>query len=240
MNDRKIINIIGRGNVGFHLKKAFEGKADVIEVNPHTLGELNPEADLTLISVTDSAIQEVLARLPELKGAVAHTSGSTPIEIFKRSRDQNFGVFYPLQTFSRSKALDYAEIPFYIEASDPYTREKLFQYARLISENVRYADSSQRKRLHIAAVFACNFVNHLWALSDSYLKEGGLNFKDLIPLISETVDKIKVIPPSEAQTGPAVRGDLKMIENHILELGSKDKLINIYRLLSQSILENRK
>lgn len=237
---RKRINIIGRGNVAFHLKKAFEGKIEVAEVNPHTLEGLNPKADFTIISVTDSAIPAILEQLPALKGVVAHTSGSTPISVFENSLQQKYGVFYPLQTFSKSKELDYSAIPFYIEASDKNSEEELFRYASMVSENVRYADSIQRKKLHIAAVFSCNFVNHLWSLSDSFLKEAGLSFKDLIPVISEAIDKIKVISPADAQTGPAARGDIEMIESHIRELADKDNLKEIYSLLSQSILESQK
>ncbi|MDE6409379.1 MAG: DUF2520 domain-containing protein [Muribaculaceae bacterium] len=233
------INIIGRGNVACHLKKAYRANAEIFEVNPHTLAELNPDADITLISVIDSALPEVLARLPKLKGVVAHTSGSTSIDVFNGFAQDRFGVFYPLQTFSKSKELDYGIIPFYIEGSDEATGEILFNCARMISSNVRYAGSEQRKRLHIGAVFACNFVNHLWTLSDSFLKEAGLEFKDLIPLISETVDKIKVLSPAEAQTGPAIRGDQKMIDNHLKELEKNDRLSAIYRLLSESILATR-
>lgn len=233
-----IINIIGRGNVASHLIKAFKNKGEVIEVNPHTLSELNPMADYTLISVIDSAISEIINKLPELSGIVAHTSGSTPLDVFNNSRQKRFGVFYPLQTFSKSKDLNYSEIPFYIESSNQDTADSLFNLARMISNNVRFADSNQRKKLHIAAVFSCNFVNHLWALSDSYLKESGLDFNDLIPLISETLDKVKVIPPAKAQTGPAARGDADMIQNHLNSLAGHKKMTEIYQLLSLSIIKN--
>ena len=173
MENKKIINIIGRGNVATHLANAFEGKAEINMVNPHSLAELNTDADLTIISVTDTAIAKVLDKLPKINGIVAHTSGSTSIDVFKSFRQDRFGVFYPLQTFSKSKKLKYEDIPFYIEASDKITADTLFNYALLISDNVRFADSSQREKLNIAAVLSCNFVNHLWALSEKYLKEAG-------------------------------------------------------------------
>ncbi|MDE6257642.1 MAG: DUF2520 domain-containing protein [Muribaculaceae bacterium] len=230
------INIIGRGNVATHLVKAFQGKVEIFQVNPHSLENLNPEADITLISVSDSAIAEVVAKLPPLSGIVAHTSGSTPISIFEGKVKDRYGVFYPLQTFSKNKKLEYDKIPFYIEGSDKETAQKLFNAASLISSNVRMADSEQRKRLHIASVLSCNFVNHLWALSDTYLAEGGLDFNDLIPLLSETMNKVKTLRPKEGQTGPAVRGDRNIIESHLSQLENKQDLRNIYAILSDSIL----
>ncbi len=238
MKKRMTVNIIGRGNVAYHLNMAYKNVAEIIEVNPHTLEELNPEAEITIISVTDSAIAEILERLPPIQGVVAHTSGSTPIDIFKGQGINNFGVFYPLQTFSKAKALNYKEIPFYIEGSDEKTAEILFNFASLISNNVRLADSSQRKSLHIAAVFSCNFVNHLWTLSEKYLKEEGLQFSDLIPLIKETMEKIMTLSPSDAQTGPAVRGDINMIQSHLQLLEEFPNMKNIYKLLSESIINN--
>lgn len=236
MENKKIINIIGRGNVATHLANAFEGKAEINMVNPHSLAELNTDADLTIISVTDTAIAKVLDKLPKINGIVAHTSGSTSIDVFKSFRQDRFGVFYPLQTFSKSKKLKYEDIPFYIEASDKITADTLFNYALLISDNVRFADSSQREKLHIAAVLSCNFVNHLWALSEKYLKEAGLDFHDLTPLIRETFDKANIISPTAAQTGPAVREDMKTIQNHIDKLENYACIREIYKLLSDSII----
>lgn len=167
------LNIIGRGNVASHLIKAFFGKCDVIEVNPRTLEGFDPEADVTLISVSDAAIPSVLDRLPESRGIIAHTSGSTDMSVFK-DRKEPHGVFYPLQTFTKDKPLDYARIPFFIEADSEETADALRELARMISESVYDADSEKRRNLHVASVFACNFVNHLWSIADEYLEKNGL------------------------------------------------------------------
>ena len=231
------INIIGRGNVATHLYKAFTQYISVNSINPHTLENIDCNADFTIISVSDDAIKSVLNHLPQLKGIVAHTSGSTGIDIFKDSHILKYGVFYPLQTFSKDKDLNYSKIPFFIEASDKETERELLNLASLVSNNVRIANSKQRKKLHIASVFSCNFVNHLWALSDRYLRQNDLSFSDLIPLIEETLEKTSFISPEEAQTGPAVREDMNIIASHIEDLDDNPTLQNIYKQLSDSIIE---
>ena len=233
------INIIGSGNVATHLEKALSGKAAITTVNPRTLSGIDQNADLTLISVTDTAIPSVLTSLTagnrSIKGVVAHTSGSTSINIFSQFPIENYGVFYPLQTFSKDKELCYAEIPFFIEGSNINAENVLKICAEMISRNVSFADSIKRKRLHIAAVLSCNFVNHLWALSDEYLKEANLDFLCLIPLIEETLNKVKKIPPLKAQTGPAVRKDEKIIKEHLTALEEYPDIKEIYALMSESI-----
>ena len=238
------INIIGRGNVGWHLAEALKSKAQVIVVNPHTLAELDAGADLTIISVTDTAISSILERLPEISGIISHTSGSTGIEVFEKpgcGRFRRFGVFYPLQTFTKGKLLDYSGIPFFIEAVDADTEERLMQAASLISRNVVRADSAKRKTLHIASVFACNFVNHMWTIADDYLRDHDLDFRLLIPLINETCGKIETLSPDKAQTGPAARNDGLIISDHIDTL-IKENNDNwqIYKMLSESIVKRHK
>lgn len=236
----KKIDIIGRGNVATHLAKAFEGKAETRLINPHTLSGINRNADLILISVVDSAIRDVLEALSkdkEVNSIVAHTSGSTGMDVFKGLPLKEYGVFYPLQTFSKKKSLNYADIPFFIEGSTIDAAKMLKEYAGMISKRVIYADSNKRKRLHIAAVLACNFVNHLWALSDKYLADEQLDFKDLLPLIEETVEKVKTMPPHLSQTGPAIRGDEGIIKDHIHRLKDYPRIKEIYSILSNSIQE---
>ncbi len=234
--DQLKIDIIGRGKVASHLFTAFSEKADTAVVNPHTLEGLRIDADFILISVTDSAIGEIIENLPAVKGIVAHTSGSTSIDLFKKKDSiRNYGVCYPLQTFTKGKRLDYSAIPFYIEGSDAEVERRLMKLASMISDNARQADSLKRRKLHVAAVFACNFTNHLWALSDKFLSDAGLDFKDLLPLIQETFEKVKYIPPREAQTGPAVRDDQATIKSHIDELDNLPDYKAIYLLLSDSI-----
>lgn len=229
------IAVIGRGRVASHMVKAFAGKAEVVEVNPHSLEELPSDADIALICVSDNAIAEVAAALAakRVEGIVAHTSGATPMEAL--SAFPRHGVFYPLQTFSKGRELSYAELPIFIEGSDAATTQLLWQMAELITRDVHGADSVFRKRLHLAAVFACNFTNHLYAIADTLLREDGLDINVLKPLIRETVAKLDDGTPMEMQTGPAVRGDTATMAAHLKLLASHPDYQEIYRLLSSSI-----
>lgn len=232
------IDIIGRGNVGTHLANAFEGMADAVSVNPRTLAELRADSDIYIISVSDDAIGGVAkalkARLPR-EAILAHTSGTTPMSRLKGCA-RNIGVFYPLQTFSKNVGLNYREIPFFIEGSDKKVEKQLCETARLVSDSVTLADSEKRKDLHVASVFSCNFVNHLWTMADDYLAERGLDFKSLLPLIRETTRKIERLHPADGQTGPAVRHDHKTLESHMHRLEMHPELQEIYSLLSLSIM----
>ena len=236
------VNIIGRGNVATHLIKAFLGAQDVAVtiVNPHTLEELDLDAEVTLISVSDNAITEVLGNLPEMKSVIVHTSGATSMDIFS-NRKESCGVFYPFQTFSKDKELDYSTIPFFIEGSDSHAEDVLTELASRISRSVYKADSYRRKVMHVAGVFACNFANHLWAIAHDILKDNEMDFSVLRPLLQETLRKTETIKPFDGQTGPAVRNDSKTINSHLEFL--KDSQVNqdvidIYNLLSRSIIDS--
>lgn len=232
------INIIGRGNVATHLMKAFGDKAEPIAVNPHTLEGLDETAPVSLICVSDRAIADVAMALRDkgYVGLVAHTSGSTPLEtigvLFPKS-----GVFYPLQTFTKDKELDYESIPFFIEGCDAEAEGFLIELARMISPNVNKADSHQRQTLHIASVFACNFVNHLWNISARILEKDGMNFSLLLSLLRETLGKVHYLDPALAQTGPASRGDRNIMDAHIRTLAGSPDLELLYRMLSESIVK---
>lgn len=233
--------IIGRGNVANHLDKAFVGKCGVVMVNPHTLGELPCDADVILISVKDDAIAEVArhleSMLPEGSNAiVAHTSGSKSMDVLGFMRHP-VGVFYPLQTFSKDVPLDYAEIPFFIEGSNPDVATALKELAGLVSGHVHEADSSVRRTLHIASVLACNFTNHLWALADDVLRRNGLDFSMLHPLVKETCRKAMENNPGDVQTGPARRGDSGIVSAHLEALADMPGIHDIYEILSNSITE---
>lgn len=228
------IDIIGRGNVAFHLENALRGKADVAMVNPRTLEGVREDAELLILAVSDAAIPSVAARLANHKGIIAHTSGTTDLRAIHRESGST-GVFYPLQTFSKDVVLNYSEIPFFIEGDTPATTEFLTAIASLISPKVRPADSIQRRKLHLASVLSCNFVNHLWTLADRYLSEAGLDFADLFPLIRETAAKVERTSPFAAQTGPARRHDQVTIRHHLEMLKDSPELRNIYATLSESI-----
>lgn len=246
------IDILGRGNVGWHLAKAFDGKADVVNVNPRTLEGLRIDSDIYLISVSDNAVEDLARRLHHKlyhsetgktdnedcgQMIVAHTSGSVPAGIL--SFFPRYGVFYPLQTFTVGRALNYSDIPFFIEGNSAEVTECLMKLAGLISQKVLEADSDLRRELHIASVFSCNFVNHLWALSNRYLKEKGIDFSLLYPLILETVSKINGNDPDLMQTGPASRGDTNVIARHIAMLDAYPEMRSIYTMLSESIMKSK-
>lgn len=228
--------IIGRGNVATHLANAFrcDMTMNITIVNPRTLEDMVWDADICLISVSDNAIPLVASALKDFKGIIAHTSGSTPMSVLNIC-NKNYGVFYPLQTFSKDKHIDYSRIPIFIEAANDFTKNALISLAGIMTQKVYEADSDKRSVLHLASVFACNYVNHLWSIADSILKDEGLNIEILYPLIEETVDKIHRCTPANAQTGPAIRSDSTTISHHINMLRSQPQLQNLYKILALDI-----
>lgn len=247
------ICVIGAGNVATHLALALSHQACVCQVvsrHPESaqrlasligggctasadLSELRGDADCYLISVNDDSVSEIVASTPDFPGIWAHTSGSVPADVFSGHKTR-YGVFYPLQTFTRDLDVDVAEIPFFIEGSDPATFDALFALAGSISHVVEKADSTRRKSLHLAAVFACNFANLMWMEADEILRDEGLTVNYLMPLLNMTLGKLRSISPAEAMTGPARRHDTAIIDSH-LKLLPEDKQ-TIYRLLSETIM----
>lgn len=239
ITDKKNVAIIGRGNVGTHLSRALSGKANVTVVNPHTLAELTGTEDIILISVSDAALPEVAGNLAshicaKCNPIVAHTSGTTPMDVLT-GLDVPYGVFYPMQTFSKDVELNYADIPVFIEASDAGVADVLTELAGSFSDHVHYADSEKRCKLHVGSVFACNFANHLWALSEKWLKENGLDFSMTHALVRETTRKALSNSPASVQTGPARRHDAPTIQSHLNMLEGNPQLHDIYKMLTASI-----
>lgn len=233
------IDILGNGNVATHLFRALSNKADVCKINSRTLDNLRTDSDIYIISVTDNAIAKMSNRIYNLisnKSIVVHTSGSISLDTLEK-RLSHKGVLYPLQTFTKDVSLNYNEIPFFIEASDQFTEDILYQVASLISNKIKMADSITRRDIHIASVLACNFVNHLWVLAEYYLNSKNIDFNDLIPLIKETAKKIERIKPDKAQTGPAIRNDLNVINAHLESLNEYKDIADIYKMLSESIIK---
>lgn len=243
---------IGSGNVASHMAGAFKLKghdllqvwsrsvanaaelADTVGASPiSSLEALDRDADIYLIAVKDDAIASVAQALIGVQGLVLHTSGSTSIA--ELSRLDNYGVLYPLQTFSKTKAMDFEGVPLCIEAKDAALLQRLKSIAGEVSRVVYEVDSEQRKVLHLAAVFACNFVNHLYNLSEQLLMDNQLSFDMLRPLIMETAIKVQDENPAKVQTGPAVRDDKQTISKHIEMLHSQPHLQEIYQTLSKSI-----
>jgi predicted short-subunit dehydrogenase-like oxidoreductase (DUF2520 family) len=196
-----------------------------------------PQADLYLIAIKDSAIQEVLENLSlDENRMIVHTAGSVPMNILD-GFSKNYGVFYPLQTFSKNRKIDFSDIPICIEANHPSSLMKLQELAGRLSGSVHQINSHDRKTLHLAAVFANNFVNHFYAIGESLLQDKRLNFDLLKPLIRETAKKTESLSPVDAQTGPAKRNDQTIINAHLKMLHDQPDLQKIYRLMSESIFQ---
>lgn len=229
------IAVIGRGRVGTHLCVALSDRArEVVSVDSRTLEELPADADLYLIAVSDSAVEEVARRLPPLRGVVAHTSGSVPMSVLAPYAERR-GVFYPLQTFTKGAELDYAQIPVFTEANTEEAEQTLRECAALFTRRVHHADSARRRRLHIASVFACNYANHMWAIADRLLRADGLDLSVLEPLIEASVAKLRYMSPGQAQTGPASRGDTAVVEAHTRELAGTPYAA-LYAQIAESIM----
>lgn len=242
------IVLIGSGNVAFHLAKAFsEAQIPISQIFGRNTTELQKiseqfsipfssetiaDADLYIISVSDSSIAEVSSLIKNENALVAHTSGSVSREAL--SGNYRKSVFYPLQTFSKSKNLDYSKIPFFIDAENENDEEILKNLASKISKNVMLANDEKRKYIHLTAVFACNFVNHLYARAKEISDSQGIPFEYFLPLIDETTQKIHELEPKLAQTGPAIRNDEKVLKLHESLLTDEEKL-KIYKTLNESI-----
>lgn len=241
--------IIGSGNVARHLIRAFGNSASV-EVagvfarHPEKLYDLLtadkitdsynnlPEGDAYIIAVSDDAVSAVAAQLPFEGRLVVHTSGS--VDMQQGDAKNRRGVFYPLQTFSKNRPVDFTKVPFCLEAEHESDYAMLEHLASALSHLHYRIDSGQRQALHVAAVFVNNFTNHLYTIGNDICKENSMPFEILKPLISETAAKVQDLQPLQAQTGPAVRHDSKTIERHLAFL-TNDNQKNIYQILTQSI-----
>lgn len=243
------VTIIGTGNVAFHLGTAlFEKGIRIAGVAGRNISETeklcevwnaqrvdhpsNIDSDIALVCVHDDAVKEVVERIPS-HVKIAYTSGSVPLSSL--SGRSSIGVLYPLQTFSKNKSVDIFEVPFLIEADSEIFAQELFDLAWKISRKVTFADSDTRRIYHLAAVWVNNFTNHMAYQANEILEGHQLDFKLLLPLLNETVNKLNELDPYSAQTGPARRGDLQTIRKHEdLQEGIQKEL---YSLITRSILE---
>jgi predicted short-subunit dehydrogenase-like oxidoreductase (DUF2520 family) len=192
--------------------------------------------DVVVLAVPDFALAGVAAELEVAPGTIVlHTSGSQPLALLQAIQGGHIGVFYPLQTFSKSKPVDFANVPLLVEAQDKETLQQIEQLARSISKQVQRVSSEARKQLHLAAVFACNFTNHLLGISQQLLQKANLPKELLQPLIEETIEKASRQNPFSVQTGPAVRGDENVLQAHLHMLQPHPRYQAIYNQLSQSI-----
>ncbi|MFB2120588.1 MULTISPECIES: Rossmann-like and DUF2520 domain-containing protein [Parapedobacter] len=247
------IVLLGSGNVATHLGHALARAGHPIKqvysrtrVHAQTLAaslgaeatndlaDIRTQAHVYIVAVKDDALATVVAQLPvALKGMVIHTAGSVDMAVLAATKD--YGVLYPLQTFSKAKAVDFSTIPIAVEASDEAALVRLEALAGSLSDRVFRCDSQQRLSMHVAAVFACNFTNHLYAIAADILSEHGLDFDVIRPLILETAQKAMEHPPKEVQTGPAVRNDVHTMEKHLALLKVNPALAQLYRLISKRI-----
>jgi len=249
------ITIIGSGNVATHLAAAFKNAGhSMVQVYSRDLqnasllayhvcaeaiddlNQIDPEADLFVIAVKDDAIESIAAELAPYNKLIVHTSGATPLQALL-NHTPNAGVFYPLQTFSKTKEVDFNTVPVCIEGADEQIASQLNELAYTITQNVYRITSAERKTLHLAAVFACNFPNYLYYISQQLLAEQQLPFDLLRPLILETAQKVQELLPAAVQTGPAVRNDEKTMAAHLQLLHENPELQELYRLLSQGIIK---
>ena len=251
----KIVTI-GAGNLAFHLTKALQaGGFEIAQVYSRTqasasklaeelnvpyttdIGCITGDASLFIISVSDCAIRPLVAKLPSLEGLVVHTAGSVPMNVFS-GKLRNYGVLYPLQTFSKSHQIDFSEIPVFLEANTHDNMQILRAVAETISQKVYHASSDERIQLHLAAVFGCNFVNHLYHLSAQLAREAGFDFSVLSALLLETVRKaLASESPNEVQTGPAARNDRELIRKHLDMLSSQPEWAEIYGIITKNIIK---
>jgi predicted short-subunit dehydrogenase-like oxidoreductase (DUF2520 family) len=257
LNEIQNIVIIGAGNVATHLGLAIlktgrrivqvysrsEENARLLAGKLHSdfsvdLKAIYPEADLYIVSVADDAVGEITKSL-RLKGKlIVHTSGSVSMDVL-RSCSENYGVLYPLQTFSKTREIDLSTVPLCIEANSNDNLQLLELFAKGLSQKVIEVDSEKRKILHLAAVFASNFPNFMFTIAEKILAENKFDFELLRPLILESAMKVQTMNLEEAQTGPAQRGDEAIIMKHVKLLKNYPEFRVIYKMLSDGISGKR-
>ena len=229
------VAIVGNGNVGFHLYRELIKSNDlkVAQINSREQQSLEG-FDIAIIAVSDDAITEVSKHIKT--PLVVHTSGTTSLKALENSTRK--GVFYPLQSFSKEKTIDFSELPICIEAENGEDENILKSLASTLSSRFYTISSEQRNYLHAAAVFANNFTNHMYKLANDICLEHDVPFEVLLPLIQETAEKVASLSPEKAQTGPAKRNDQDTIKNHLHLLTDSQK--EIYQLLTESIQQHGK
>jgi predicted short-subunit dehydrogenase-like oxidoreductase (DUF2520 family) len=245
------VTILGTGKVAYHLASALNDagigirqiygrdkqKASALAVKCSAraiarLEDLDTEADLFILCIADQSIQELITKINTGRKLIVHTSGSVPMNVFK-PHFQNFGVFYPLQTFSKERNINFREIPVCIEGSNSHNEALLTFLALKLSDKVQVVDSDTRLVLHTAAVFASNFTNFAYAIAEDLLKTVNLDFDLIRPLIKETADRVQTRKPGEVQTGPAIRNDQVTIDKHLYLLRNHED----YRLMYEKLTE---
>jgi len=258
MSVQPSISFIGSGNLAWHLAPALDNNGySVREVYSQTPSHAEALADrlynaeakesldfststsrIFIVAISDSVIETIAQEIVLPDGALLiHTSGSMPVEILNYAAAAATGVFYPLQSFSKNKKAEFKGLPIFVESADDDAEELLFEMGRALGGNIQKISSEQRAALHVAATFASNFTNHMLLVADQLTQKHDLSFGWLKPLIRETIEKSLSLGPFEAQTGPAKRGDLPVLDKHLEILRDDERLSDIYRIVSQHILD---
>lgn len=252
------VTFIGSGNLAWHLAPALDNLGYVVKEvhspNPkhaaalterlyqaevkRTLDFTDSRSRLFIIATTDDAISEVAQEivLPD-EAILVHTSGSQPLSILDFAATERTGVFYPLQTFTKTAKVNFRDVPVFVESADEETEKILMTLAHSLSGKVRKISSEERRALHVAAVFASNFSNHMLTIASGVMDEHQLKFDWLKPLILETVQKAIAAGPRQSQTGPASRGDLQILDEHLEFLKGHPDLVKLYEIISQHIID---
>ena len=254
MEQQDKIILIGAGNVAHHLASALlKAGENLCQIYSRTLNaarqlgmktgisytaeinEIYPDGDIYIFCVSDDVLPTIIKNIRIKNNALLlHTSGSQSMDVFK-PYSQYYGVIYPIQTFSKGRELDFQEIPLCVEGNTLSVLERVKKLAGKLSDKIYEISSNQRRELHLAAVFACNFPNYLYQLAGKLLENNGLPFAMLRPLIFETAHKVMLLNPEEAQTGPAKRGDESIMNMHKNMLKGDKELLKIYTILSEGI-----
>ena len=251
LENQKIV-LVGAGNLATRLGLELKAKGcNIVQVYsrtaesatilgeqlnvPHTTNtvEIMKRQDLYIFSIKDDALPEIISNIDYTGGLWVHTAGGVDSAVF-RDKAERYGVFYPLQSFSKTRVFDFFKVPVCIEAANEADYSYLESIGKLISDRVIAMNSEQRRYLHLAAVFSSNFVNHLYVVAFKLLEEQGMDGSVLLPLMEETEAKVHTIHPFDAQTGPALRNDRNVMEKH-LSLLNDNELRQLYEMLSNHI-----
>ena len=255
----RVVVLLGAGRVATHLAPALIGAGyRIAQVYSRTMeaartlaeplgvaytddiNSIYREAHIYIACVADEALPMVASALcrqlgGDSKPLYLHTAGSVAMDVWRDAGAERYGILYPLQTFSKERGVDMREVSLFVEASDEAALHATEQLARSMSDKVYRADSALRAKLHIAAVFACNFANAMYGAAHTLLEKEGIPFDVLLPLIDETAAKVHTLAPHEAQTGPAVRGDHAVMQRHVEALSHTPALQELYKQISNLI-----
>ena len=257
MRRNKTVVFIGAGNVATHLSQAMKGVgfsvrqvfsrtadsakalADILDCSYTTdIKMVLPDADIYVFSLKDDALPNIVADMAINDGLWIHTAGSVHVDVFC-GYAKRYGVLYPMQTLSKSRETDFSIVPLFVEGCTEDVEDDIFKIAGMLSENIMSMGSDKRRYVHLAAVFACNFSNHMYSLAAKILDKEGIDSNILLPLIDETASKMHSMSPQEAQTGPAVRYDRNVIDRHLSML-EEESMRRLYTMMSESIHEEVK